>query len=56
MLNWSPTAKQSFEFWVLSFELVGYGDCELFNFEFKIRQFLIAGEAENNSKLKIQNS
>ena len=36
--------------------MVAYGDCELFNYEFKIRQFLIAGVAENNSKLQIQNS
>ena len=40
----------------MNVELVAYGDVELFNFEFKIRQFLIAGVAENNSKLKTQNS
>ena len=41
---------------MLNVELVAYGDVELFNYEFKIRQFLIAGVAENNSKLQIQNS
>jgi len=40
----------------LNVELVAYGDCELFNCEFKIRQFLIAGVAEKKSKLKTQNS
>ena len=43
MLNWSPTAKQSFEFWVLSFELVGFADFELFNVELT-----------DNSQLQIQ--
>ena len=44
------------ELGMLNVELVAYGDVELFNYEFKIRQFLIAGVAENNSKLQIQNS
>mgnify|MGYP000075026789 CR=1 FL=1 len=39
---------------MLNVELVAYGDVELFNYEFKIRQFLIAGVAENNSKFKIR--
>ena len=34
-------------------ELVAYGDFELFNSEFKNRQFLIAGVAENNKELGI---
>ena len=44
------------ELGMLNVELVAYGDVELFNYEFKIRQFLIAGVAENNSKFKTQNS
>ena len=37
----------------MNVELVAYGDCELFNCEFKNRQFLIAGEAENNKELGV---
>ena len=44
------------ELGMLNVELVAYGDVELFNYEFKIRKFLIAGVAENNSKFNIQNS
>ena len=42
----------------MNFELVGYADFELFNFELVGQQFklTIAGEAENNSKFKIQKS
>ena len=53
------------ELGILSFELCAKAHCELFSFELinqffclpvKKRQFKIAGEADNNSKLKIPNS
>ena len=37
----------------MNVELVGFADFELFNCEFKNRQFLIAGEADNNKELGI---
>ena len=43
------------ELGMLNVELVAYGDVELFNYEFKIRQFLIAGVAENNNELGMLN-